>query len=49
MSVCDITEIEGGVNDVYTFSTGLDDPQRAVCKFATFSEPVAFRAGVAAA
>lgn len=48
MSVGDISEIEAGVNDVYTFSTGRVDPERAVCKFATFSQPIAFQAGVRA-
>lgn len=48
ISISDITEIETGVNDVYTFATGLDTPARAVCKFATFSVPRAFQAGVTA-
>ncbi len=48
ISINDITEIETGVNDVYTFATGLDTPARAVCKFATFSVPSAFQAGVTA-
>jgi aminoglycoside phosphotransferase (APT) family kinase protein len=48
ISISDITEIEHGVNDVYTFSTGLEDPKRAVCKFGTFSQPIAFQAGVSA-
>lgn len=48
LSVGDITEIESGVNDVFRFSTGLEDPERAVCKFATFSRPIAFQAGVRA-
>jgi aminoglycoside phosphotransferase (APT) family kinase protein len=48
ISINDITEIETGVNDIYTFATGLDTPARAVCKFATFSVPSAFQAGVTA-
>ena len=48
LSVNDISAVEEGVNDVYTFSTGLETPKRAVCKFATFSEPIAVQAGAMA-
>lgn len=47
-SISDITEVENGINGVFVFATGMDNPARAVCKFATFSKPKAFQAGVVA-
>lgn len=47
-SIGEITRLEGGVNDSFVFSTGLDDPVRAVCKFATFSQTDSFQAGLRA-
>lgn len=49
LSITDITSIDAGVNEVYTVATGWDDPARVVCKFATFSDPIAFQAGATAA
>jgi aminoglycoside phosphotransferase (APT) family kinase protein len=48
-AIDEITKFEDGVNDTFVFSTGLDTPERAVCKFATFSQPDSFQAGVSAA
>jgi aminoglycoside phosphotransferase (APT) family kinase protein len=43
-----IRSVEDGVNDVFVVSTAGDGPNRVVCKFATFSEPSSFGAGVQA-
>lgn len=45
----DIRSVEDGVNDLFVVSTTGDGPHRVVCKFATFSEPSSFGAGVQAA
>jgi aminoglycoside phosphotransferase (APT) family kinase protein len=49
VTATDISSADDGVNEVYTFSTGLNDPARAACKFATFSTPASFQAGVTTA
>lgn len=48
VQVEEIRRCETGVNDVFVFSTGLEKPARAVCKFATFSVPASFEAGATA-